>query len=177
MWRAGAVLLLLPVLAGSQHLPRSYYRFEDPSNLMKDSAAAALDLHPQGGAVPVARTQAEGGQVGGWMELDGCGANWNRSLLANASQLPRQCVGLGHYCNPNFGCPGQPGRPRNPRRHRCVSIFRRNSVYISIKILYQKNDYLGIILFLLLRAVKIGPGLYLYHMLVVFVRKRPSHLE
>ena len=87
--------------------PRSYYRFEDPSNLMKDSAPAGMDLQPKGSAVPAPKTQAEGGIVGGWMELDG--SDLNASLAANASQLPRQCTGLGHYCNPNFGCPGQPG--------------------------------------------------------------------
>ena len=87
--------------------PRSYYRFEDASDLMKDSAPAAMDLQPKGSAVPAAKTQAEGGIVGGWMELDG--SDLNASLAANASQLPRQCTGLGHYCNPNFGCPGQPG--------------------------------------------------------------------
>ena len=96
-------------LAPAAVQPRSYYRFEDASNLLKDSADAAIDLYPKGEAVPVAKTQAEGGQVGGWMQLDGCGRNWNKSLVANASQLPRQCAGLGHYCNPNFGCPGQPG--------------------------------------------------------------------
>eukprot|EP01048_Picozoa_sp_COSAG05_P024088 COSAG05_NODE_5504_length_1157_cov_2.796786_1_plen_229_part_10 len=96
-------------VAPQQHLPRSYYRFEDAAALMKDSAPAALDLQPKGEATPVAMTQAEGGLVGGWMQLDGCGGNWNRSLLANASQLPRQCTGLGHYCNPNYPCAGMPG--------------------------------------------------------------------
>ena len=102
-WAAGSAHLTRP------YLPRSYYRFEDAANLMKDSASAAIHLRAQGQAQPAARTQAQGGQVGGWMQLDGCGENWNRSLVANASQLPRQCVGLGRYCNPNFGCPGQPG--------------------------------------------------------------------
>ena len=87
--------------------PRSYYRFEDASNLMKDSAPAAMHLQPKGTALPAAKTQAEGGQVGGWMQLDG--SDLNNSLAANASQLPRQCTGLGHYCNPNYGCPNQPG--------------------------------------------------------------------
>ena len=91
------------------HLPRSYYRFEDATDLMKDSAPAALHLQPKGEATRAAKTQGEGGLVGGWMQVDGCGDNWNRSLVANASQLPRQCVGSGHYCNPNFPCPGQPG--------------------------------------------------------------------
>ena len=74
---------------------------------MKDSAPAGMDLKPKGSAVAAPKTQAEGGIVGGWMELDG--SDLNASLAANASQLPRQCTGLGHYCNPNFGCPGQPG--------------------------------------------------------------------
>jgi hypothetical protein len=118
----GCMLLQLWSIAGEsgtsppgQHLPRSYYRFEDAAALMKDSAPAALDLQPKGAAVPIAKTQAEGGQVGGWMQLDGCGSNWNRSLWANASQLPRQCLGpttatgAPKYCNPNFACVGMPG--------------------------------------------------------------------
>jgi hypothetical protein len=118
-WRAAAALLLnaRSAAAGRRRpdgrqqprVPRSYYRFEDPSDLMKDSAPAAIHLDAMGEAQPVARTQSQGGQVGGWMQLDGCGENWNRTLAANASQLPRQCAGLGHYCNPNYGCPGQPG--------------------------------------------------------------------
>ena len=92
-------------------LPRSYYRFEDASDLMKDSAPAALHLVATGEAVPEPKTQAEGGQVGGWMQLDGCGSGWNRSLWANASQLPRQCTAsaAARYCNPNFACAAMPG--------------------------------------------------------------------
>ena len=105
------VLLSAHQLAGpaGRHQPRSWYRFEDPSDLLKDSAQAALHLAAKGQATPVAKTQGDGGLVGGWMQLDGCGENWNQSLVANASQLPRQCTGSGRYCNPNFGCPGQPG--------------------------------------------------------------------
>ena len=119
----GVLLLLLRLplhgstaaaTAGGPHLPRSYYRFEDAADLMKDSAPAALHLVPTGKAIPAAKTLAEGGQVGGWMQLDGCGANWNRSLWANASQLPRQCTGQtplwkDHRCNTNYPCAAMPG--------------------------------------------------------------------
>lgn len=113
--RSQMMLLLQPLLCAAvllaeaqQHAPRSYYRFEDASDLMRDSAPAALHLEPTGDATPVARTQAEGGIVGSWLQLQACGDAGNRSLAANASQLPRQCTGLGRYCNPNYGCPGQP---------------------------------------------------------------------
>ena len=115
-----AALLLVGVLwpycaATAAYLPRSYYRFEDATALMEDSAPAGLDLQPKGAATPIAKTQAEGGQVGGWMQLDGCGSNWNRSLWANAPQLPRQCAGpttaagAPKYCDPNYPCAGMPG--------------------------------------------------------------------
>ena len=39
------------------HLPRSYYRFEDATDLMKDSAPAALHLQPKGEATRAAKTQ------------------------------------------------------------------------------------------------------------------------
>ena len=47
-----AALLLVGVLwpycaATAAYLPRSYYRFEDATALMKDSAPAALDLQPR----------------------------------------------------------------------------------------------------------------------------------
>ena len=77
---------LLHVTASSivDYKPRSYYRFEDPSNLMKDSAPAALHLVPQGSAIPTAMKQDDGGQVGGWMLLNGCDKNWNKTLLGRA---------------------------------------------------------------------------------------------
>ena len=50
-------------------------------------------------------------------------------------------------------------------------VIDQNEKLSILTVLFSPDIYLPIILFFLLHAVKIGLGLYLYHMLVVFVRK------
>eukprot|EP01046_Picozoa_sp_COSAG06_P029889 COSAG06_NODE_2806_length_6257_cov_1.915557_5_plen_1190_part_01 len=108
--------------------PRSWYRFEDPSNLGKDemgfhdlSRASCISLPANryscgrnmtattSPATPVLRGQSNGGVVGSYIQLDGSAAAENSSWLMNASVLPTQCSSTfftrddGSYLGPT--CP------------------------------------------------------------------------